>query len=338
MAGDKNSYFENLKVDSIELDLTNPRIARIMEMYTEATPENIALALGVNSSDENSNAGTSYLSLKQSIRTNGGIIHPIIVNKQPNGEIVVIEGNTRVHIYKEFKKKEYPGAWDIIPALVYDNMDNKRIDSIRLQAHMVGPRAWDPYSKAKYLAHLSNYEHLTAEQIVDYCGGNKREVNNYIVAYEDMEKYYRPILDSEQDFDQSRFSAFVELQAGRVCESLLNTGFTKTDFARWVDDRRLSPLSNVRKLPRILRDQRSKEIFLRSGAEDALKVLDAPSQDSSLDNVSLCQLLKSVIKQIQTIKYSEVKKLQNEPESEESEIILEAKDEIVGLCGDIESS
>ena len=338
MAGDKNSYFENLKVDSIELDLTNPRIARIMEMYTEPTPENIALALGVNSNDEDSNAGTSYLSLKQSIRTNGGIIHPIIVNKQPNGEIVVIEGNTRVHIYKEFKENEYPGAWDTIPALVYDNMDNKRIDSIRLQAHMVGPRAWDPYSKAKYLAHLSNYEHLTAEQIVDYCGGNKREVNNYIVAYEDMEKYYRPILDSEQDFDQSRFSAFVELQAGRVCESLLNTGFTKTDFARWVDDRRLSPLSNVRKLPRILRDQRSKEIFLRSGAEDALKVLDAPSQDSSLDNVSLCQLLKSVIKQIQTIKYSEVKKLQNEPESEESEIILEAKDEIVGLCGDIESS
>jgi hypothetical protein len=338
MAGDKNSYFENLKVDSIELDLTNPRIARIMEMYTEPTPENIALALGVNSNDEDSNAGTSYLSLKQSIRTNGGIIHPIIVNKQPNGEIVVIEGNTRVHIYKEFKENEYPGAWDTIPALVYDNMDNKRIDSIRLQAHMVGPRAWDPYSKAKYLAHLSNYEHLTAEQIVDYCGGNKREVNNYIVAYEDMEKYYRPILDSDQDFDQSRFSAFVELQAGRVCESLVNTGFTKTDFARWVDDRRLSPLSNVRKLPRILRDQRSKEVFLRSGAEEALKVLDTPSQDSSLDNASLCQLLKSVIKQIQTIKYTEVKKLQNEPESEESEIILEAKDEIVGLCGDIESS
>jgi hypothetical protein len=338
MARDKNSYFENLKVDSIELDLTNPRIARVMEMHTEPSPENIALAIGMNSNDENSNAGTSYLSLKQSIKTNGGIIHPIIVNKQPNGKIVVIEGNTRVHIYKEFKKKEYPGAWDIIPALVYDNMDNKRIDSIRLQAHLVGPRAWDPYSKAKYLAHLSNHEHLTAEQIVDYCGGNKREVTNYIVAYEDMEEHYRSVIDSDQDFDQSRFSAFVELQAGRVCESLVNTGFTKTDFAQWVHDRRLSPLSNVRKLPRILRDQRSKEIFLKSGADEALKVLDTPSQDSSLDNASLCQLLKSVINKIQKIKYSEVKKLKSEPESEESEIILEAKDEIVGLCGDIESN
>jgi len=337
MARNKSSNFENLKVDSIDLDLTNPRIARVMSMYTTPTSEQIALALGVNSNDGDGRAGTSYVSLKQSIRTNGGVIHPIIVNRQSNGKLVVIEGNTRVQIYKEFKDKKYSGAWDMIPAITYDNLDIKQIDAIRLQAHLVGPRPWDPYSKAKYLAHLSNDENLTAEQIVDYCGGNKREVNNYIVAYEDMEEYYRPILDSDQDFDQTRFSAFVELQAGRVCESLVNTGFTKTDFARWVDDRRLSPLSNVRKLPRILRDQRSKEIFLKSGAEEALKVLDTPGQDSSLDNASLCQLLKSVIKQIRRIKYTEVKKLRSEPECEESEMLMEAKDAIVELCEEIES-
>jgi hypothetical protein len=338
MARDKNSHFENLKVDSIELDLTNPRIARVMSMYTAPTSEQIALALGVNSNDEAGKAGTSYVSLKQSIKTNGGVIHPIIVNKQSNGKLIVIEGNTRVQIYKEFKEKKYSGAWDMIPAIIYDDLGIKQVDAIRLQAHLVGPRPWDPYSKAKYLAHLSNDEYLTAEQIVAYCGGNNREVKNYIEAYEDMEKYYRPILDSDQDFDQTRFSAFVELQAGRVIESLLNTGYTKSDFAEWVNDRRLSPLSSVRKLPRILRNQRSKEIFLKSGAEEALKVLDTPSQDSSLDNASLCQLLKSVIKQIQKIKYTEVKKLRDEPENEEREMLIEAKDAVVELCEEIESS
>ena len=73
--------------------------------------------------------------------------------------------------------------------MVYDNLSQAEIDAIRLQAHLVGPRDWDPYSKAKYLDHLRNAKHLTLDQIVDFCGGRKREVLDYISGYTEMEKY-----------------------------------------------------------------------------------------------------------------------------------------------------
>ena len=96
---------------------------------------------------------------------------------------------------------------------MYDQLDEKDIDAIRLQAHLVGPRQWDPYSKAKYLNYLSNSEHLTTDQIIDFCGGQKSEVHRFIDAYNDMEDHYRPLLASDDQFDPTRFSAFVEMQA-----------------------------------------------------------------------------------------------------------------------------
>ena len=108
---------------------------------------------------------------------------------------------------------------------IYDNLSDQEIDAIRLQAHLVGVRQWDPYSKAKYLNHLYDKGHLSLSQITDFCGGDKREVTNYIQAYNDMEKYYTPILESDQDFDPTRFSAFVELQSSRVHEAIVGAGY-----------------------------------------------------------------------------------------------------------------
>ncbi|WP_407721671.1 ParB/Srx family N-terminal domain-containing protein [Ruminococcus sp. JE7B6] len=56
----------------------------------------MALLLGTTSD--------SCASLRQSIEANNGIIHPIVVNKQADGTYVVIEGNTRLQIYKDFRK------------------------------------------------------------------------------------------------------------------------------------------------------------------------------------------------------------------------------------------
>ena len=96
------------------------------------------------------------------------MIHPILVNRDASERLVVIEGNTRALIYRQFRSAENSRRWDEIPALIYDQLDEKAIDAIRLQAHLVGPRQWDPYSKAKYLDYLSNSEHLTTDQIIDF--------------------------------------------------------------------------------------------------------------------------------------------------------------------------
>jgi hypothetical protein len=66
-------------------------------------------------------------SLRESIKENGGIIHPIIVNKRANGTYVVIEGNTRLQIYKDFIASGEPGNWTTIRAVVYENLEDEKI-------------------------------------------------------------------------------------------------------------------------------------------------------------------------------------------------------------------
>ena len=92
-----NKHYENLKIENVQLDMDNPRIAKYIEMYNKETlnSEQVALALGSGVEDSGQ---TNYNSLYNSIKTNGGIIHPIIVNHDKNGNYVVIEGNTRVQI------------------------------------------------------------------------------------------------------------------------------------------------------------------------------------------------------------------------------------------------
>ena len=330
-----NSRFEFLPVDKVELDVSNPRIAKWLEMYGDnITPEQMALALGAGDSQQ-SDGGTTFRSLKESIKTNGGVIHPIIVNEKQSGRLVVIEGNTRTLIYREFHGQGLEGHWGKIPSLVFSGLSEDMIDAIRLQAHLVGPRAWDPYSKAKYLDLLRNKQHLTIDQIVDFCGGQKREVLDYIDAYHSMEKYYRPILDSDQDFDPARFSAFVELQRRRVKETLLQTRFTEKDFATWVRDRKIYPLNTVRQLPRILENDKSKAVFLSQGAQEAIKVLDVPSSEAALADATIVQLARELYKRINSIAWTEVQSLKSNQAQTDKEILLDARDALKDLCDDV---
>src|SRR3989338_3799973 len=183
-----------LPVDQLELDIQNPRIRKWIEMYGDnPNPSQLYLALGAGSSDPEAGTATTFTSLKQSIQTNKGIIQPVIVNKSADGRLVVVEGNTRVAIYRDFKENGIPGNWDSIPAIVHEQLDKRGIDAIRLQAHLVGPRPWDAYSKAKYLHSLRDIDDLPLAEIIDFCGGRKKEIIEYIDAYIDMEKHYRAV-------------------------------------------------------------------------------------------------------------------------------------------------
>src|SRR5437773_2810318 len=114
--------FERLSVEQVELDATNPRIAKWVQMYgDEISAEQMSLALGA-AGGEVEDDGTTFTSLRESIKTNRGVIHPIIVNRERDDRIVVIEGNTRVLIYREFLSQGIDGDWARIPAMIYEGL------------------------------------------------------------------------------------------------------------------------------------------------------------------------------------------------------------------------
>lgn len=322
-----------VSVEDIELDRSNPRIRKFLEMYgDQPTPEQIFLALGAGTDDDGgASTSTTFEKLKQSILTNGGIIQPIILNQRSDGSLVCVEGNTRVALYKSFLQDGVKGEWTKIPALVHDQIDEIAVHAIRLQVHLVGPRPWDPYSKAKYLYELRTQVHLPFATIVDFCGGRQSEVTEHINAYTDMEKYYRPLVNDDGSFDTTRFSGFVELQKTGVKQAISAAGYDLSDFARWIHENKLFPLQKVRVLPRILRNQKAREIFLKHGARQAEAVLEKPDLNKTLLEADLGQLARALITKIAALPWADSQRLKGDPNGEASRALVEAEAELSQL-------
>lgn len=327
--------YEILDIDKILLDLNNPRIKQYIEIYGDnVTSEGIALAL--NSSGGKST--NSYSVLKESIKVNGGIINPIIVNRQSDGNLVVIEGNTRVQIYKEFAESDPNGPWRKILAIVYDNMPDEKIHAIRLQTHLVGPRDWDAYSKAKYLHQLSDIDKMPMATIISFCGGKSQEIRKLIDAYISMEKYYRPLAEkSGIDFNPKDFSKFSEFQNASIKQAMNAHGYSESDFAKWVLNENIDTAQNVRKIPQILADQVSTKVFLKENISEAVKHSNSSAVSTkNLSSFSIDELTRELTNRLLKITRKETLSYRNDPNYEERKNhLLDLKEELDEFLKDI---
>ena len=317
---------ENININLIHLDRDNPRIKNYLDNYRaeDITAAHIALALSNSSNTQD--ATTSYTTLRDSIKKCRGIIHPIIVSLEGDGTFIAIEGNTRLQIYKEFQKTDKSGIWDFIPAIVYEQLDNNKKHEIRLQSHLVGPRAWDPYSKAKYLWQLSEVEHMPINTIISLCGGGKTEIQRSIAAYKYMETYYRPYIKSKRNrrFDIREFSKFHEFQNNAIQHSVQKEGYDLSIFAEWVAEGNIDTAQRVRILPKVLANDEAKAKFLRTNLAEAEKIIIAAELDSAdLSKypyyVLVAQLYKKLISSDPSI--SEIRRLSTDDSAETQERI-----------------
>ena len=330
-----NLAIQYLPVSSITLDHRNPRVAPALESIEGEPPQNfIELALGQFApDDEDKGASTTFSSLKASIRAYKGLINPIVVTPRDDGTYVVIEGNTRVSIYRQLAAEKAPGSWDTIASIVRPDIEEDGEHAIRLQAHLVGPRQWRPYAKAKYLHSLYTENKLSINEILDFCGGNarKREIEEYIAAYEDMRSHYIPLVGQNQP-DYSRFSAFVELQKPQVKQAVVKAGFTLDNFAQWVHDSKISPLNTVRQIPRILGNPEAKKKFLSHDAREAMKVLEQPNANAAIKEASVDQLANALASKIRSLNWPDVKDLTEAHDSPRAQALSDCYEELHDLC------
>ena len=307
-----NKYID-LLIDEIELDKSNPRIANYLDQFDEdnLTSDTMALLLGTTTD--------SCASLRDSIKENGGIINPIIVNHYANGKYVVVEGNTRLQIYRDFQKKKVPGDWSKIKAVVYEELDEESMHAIRLQTHLVGTREWDAYAKAKYLDYLANEQNWSMNRLVSFCGGNSKasEIKNMIAAYRDMQEYYKPQCNDDTMFNIKKFHGFVELQKKNVLESLKLHGYTKRDFAKWMLEEKFNKLEDVRQLPNILNSKNATKSFMSDGSAAAKRILAVEEiSPDSLKDVPYDLLAKELVKRMNEFQMKEIVFLRTDAEYE----------------------
>lgn len=317
-----------IPIDCIRLDHENPRIKQFVAMYSEdeLSEEQMLLALGAAADyEETGTPQGSYARLKQSIRASNGVIQPIIVKPDGSDSYLCVEGNTRVVIYSELVREardrgESGDEWLVIPAIVDSDMDAMEAHKVRLQVHLVGNRPWNPYSKAQYLYELREIHKMSMSELVAFCGGNRKDVEESIAAYLDMERHYRPLTGPE-DFDVTRYSAFKELQAPRLRTSLHENGFNEDHFAQWVHDRKIDPLATVRQLPKILAHKGARRTFLRAGAREATKQLHVRDLNVRLREAPIGQLATTLLEKLEQMDFEEQESIRERKLGETSSLL-----------------
>ena len=310
-----------LDIDSIQLDRNNPRIQRVLDTYGSFVDDaKIALALseGSNGDEKTSvtskSSDTTFEKLKNSIIINKGIITPIVINRCDDIYICV-EGNTRLLIYRMLRDSKGDEHWRSIPCRIYEGAGQQEMDAIRLQAHLIGPRQWDPYSKARYITYLWKEKYMTQEQIIAWCGGNKRQIRDSMDAYWMVENVYKRNLKHPEDFNHKLFSGFVEYQDRRIKEAVNQANYSDKQFSKWLHDGKFNRLEHVRRLPEILQHDEAKTAFVKYGSNEALKILNEPSLEELMRKHDIQHILDAVRQKISRFDYEDMEGYKSQSDS-----------------------
>ena len=129
-----------LKQKDLKFFPENPRVYSVLNMTNEQpTQEQI----------EEIMCKTDHVKkLKESIKSNGGLIDPIFVR---DGDMVVLEGNSRLAAYRILYKQN-PIRWSKLKAILLPkDIPDSAVFSLLGQYHIIGRKDWEPYEQAGYL-------------------------------------------------------------------------------------------------------------------------------------------------------------------------------------------
>jgi hypothetical protein len=269
-----------IPIEKVLLDRENPRIQFLIDSYLtrgkkfeEITQEQLMYGLRVKTE-------AKYQSLKESIETKG-MLEPIwVVQKGDN--YIVIEGNTRLLVFEDLSRK-YPDKeqWKKISARVLpSDTSEDRIVFLRLEYHLGGKQAWDPYERARYLYNLKGRGYTT-ERLARESRSKEAEIKNDIKAFEVMRDNFLTKYGSEIDNPLEKYSYFVELVGKEKLRNLLRSGqFSIEEYCEWVAEEKIPRAIDVRDLPEIFSHEEVLKVFKEKGYQEAIDLLSSVKPDA----------------------------------------------------------
>ncbi len=114
-------------------------------------------------------------------------------------------------------------------------------------------------------------------------------------------------------------------------ESILEAGFNLSDFSTWIHEEKLDPLNTVRILPRILKNPKAREVFVKHGARKAVEVLDPPDLNKALLEANVGQLARALTQAIYNLNWHEAERLRADPGGETAQYLNEVQIQINAL-------
>ncbi len=311
-----NIEYDHVNIEEIDFDLENPRIIKELSAYPEDEQmEKAAALLLLSHSDE---PGPAREELENSIVANRGISTAIeIVPNQDNNssskyksKYKVIDGNTRLALYKKLNKKNPDDiTWKKISSKIDHDGSDEKLDDIRLLAHFMPPKQWSLYAKGQYIHRLCKTKDF--DEIAQKLGGKTSTIKQLRDAYIFfVEEYEKKIFNNSNAVpDEGKFSHFIEAGKGAVRVALESHFGSydkgKEEFAKWVHDGKFRMAIHVRKIPAVFNDENAKNAFINGDVDDIEDAVDLlPSANDpgvSLGEADLEQLSMQLSQKLKTI-------------------------------------
>lgn len=267
---------QDLPLDSVLLDPTNPRVANTVAVSDFGSGQ--ALQQGLRDLLwEDSDVHDLY----RSVLANKGLVERIIVRHNH----IVAEGNCRTVVYRKLREN-FPQSplWKTIPARVLPaDITDRQVAILLGELHVGGKNKWSPFEKAGHIHKLFTQYGITQDEIAKLLKTSKTSINHNIRAFDAMKNKYLVAFPGPGAV--RKFSYFLELfkkpelrdWVGQSSESL-------DDFVQWVGKNRIAKGEDVRELRDIVTNSRALAAFKETGRDAALKILeqDRPELTSPL--------------------------------------------------------
>lgn len=138
----------------------------------------------------------SVKNLKPEIRRHGGLMEPILVRLDT---MEVIEGNSRLAVFRELKKAEPGGEWESIPCDIVSSLTGQQQAAFLNQIHVKGKTQWSAYEKANF-AYVRRKQGWAFGAIAELFGETEMTIRTRVKVIE--------LMKDNEDNDRSHFSYY----------------------------------------------------------------------------------------------------------------------------------
>ena len=301
-----------ISLSQLKLDPNNVRFKHIEEPMTD---EEIAKYIW-NENDTKS--------LLREIKFSEGLSEPPIVKKISDSEYLVIEGNRRTvclnHWAEEIRSRKEKNITmekiDPVQCVVLPpDIDEASIALYLARQHVSGKKEWRALNQAAHVYDLINkydYDWLDVSHAISM---GKNTINLNLKAFQITLDYHKKYPE-DQDW-LNRFSHFLELYKRRTLKEWAENPKNIEKFMEWVNNGKIPMAIHVRKLDKILLENKSAYKALQKGAtilEAEEKIKDTEKDTTASISENADNQLQEMFDFVRNFPRSKMQELAKNPE------------------------
>ncbi len=138
----------------------------------------------------------SVKNLIPDVKRHGGLMESILIRKDT---MEVIEGNSRLAVYRKLYDDEVAGDWELIPCDIVSNLTEDQQAAFLNQIHVKGKTQWSPYEQANF-AYVRKAQGWRFDKIADLFGESEVTIRTRVRIIQMMK--------DNEDSQQPHFSFY----------------------------------------------------------------------------------------------------------------------------------